>query len=182
MGHCRFTIKVHKFLTFFIGQDRYTAISKLYVKGSLGCIIVADVMNPESLASTEKWKEVIEENADLVGGEKIPILLLQNKCDLLDNVVKKEEYQSPEYLSSFSQKNNFNACFQVSAKSDTNLDKAIEILVSEILKLNIMESSRDNFFRRSGRYSESIKLSQNSVLVTEKNTAKEKSKDKKCNC
>jgi len=134
-------------------------------------------MNPESLSSTEKWKEVIEENADLVGGEKIPIILLQNKCDLLDNVVKKEEYQSQEYLNSFSEKNNFNACFQVSAKSDTNLDKAIEVLVNEILRLNFMDASRDNFFR-SGKYSESIKLSQHSVLGTDKR----KNKDKPCNC
>jgi len=37
-----------------------------------------------------KWRDVIEENADLVAGEAIPRILVQNKIDLLEGVGKTE--------------------------------------------------------------------------------------------
>jgi len=39
-----------------------------------------------------RWRDVIEENADLVAGETIPRILLQNKCDLLEGVGKVETF------------------------------------------------------------------------------------------
>jgi len=137
-------------------------------------------MNLESLTASLRWKEVIEENADFVGGQMIPIVLLQNKFDLLEVQEKKEEYQDIEYLKSFAEKNNFKACFQVSAKSDMNLEKAIEMLLQEILKLNILEASRDNF--RSERPSESLRLSRFSMPYNEKDNTKEQKNSQKCNC
>lgn len=163
-----------------LGQDRYTAVSKLYVKGALGCIVVTDITSLESLTASLKWKEVIEENADFVGNQMIPIVLLQNKSDLLEVQEKKEEYQDIEYLKAFAEKNNFKASFQVSAKSDVNLEKAIEMLLQEILKLNILEASRDNF--RSERPSESLRLSRFSMPYAEQNNTKDKKDPNKCNC
>ena len=115
------------------------------MKGALGCIIVADVTNPDSLTAALRWKEVIEENADLVDGKMIPIILLQNKLDLLENQGKREEYQKPDYLREFAQKHKFVNSYQVSAKSNTNLEDSVECLLKEILKLNLFEASRDAF-------------------------------------
>jgi len=158
------------------GQDRYTAVSKLYVKGALGCIIVSDITNPDSLTAALKWKEVIEENADLVDGKMIPITLLQNKYDLLENVGKKEEYQKPDYLKEFAQKHNFVNSYQVSAKSNLNLDESIETLLKEILKLNLFEASKDAF-SRSVRPNESI---HGGVKLQNKTDGDGKEKKKKC--
>jgi len=185
---CDFCLKVlHNFegrtirlqLWDIAGQDRYTAVSKLYVKGALGCIVVSDITNLESLTASLRWKEVIEENADFVSGQMIPIMLLQNKFDLLEVQEKKEDFQDIAYLNKFAETNNFKGCFQVSAKSDMNLEKAIEMLLQEILKLNILEASRDNF--RSDRPSESLRLSRFSMPLTEKDF-RHKKDPHKCNC
>ena len=51
---------------------------------------MADITNPESLKGALRWKEVIEESSDPVGGKNIPIILLQNKFDLLSEDDPKE--------------------------------------------------------------------------------------------
>lgn len=128
-----------------LGQDRFTAVSKLYVKGALGCIIVSDITNPDSLTGALRWKEVIEENADLVDGKMIPMVILQNKYDLTENQGRKLDFQTEEYIKDFAKKNGFKDGFQVSAKSDVNLDKSIETLVGHIVQMNIFEARKDNF-------------------------------------
>ena len=120
-------------------------MSKLYVKGALGCIIVADVTNPDSLQGALRWKEVIEENADLVDGKKIPLILLQNKLDILESQGKREEYQKPESFKEFASKHGFIAGYQVSAKSNMNLNESVDTLLNGILKLNLFEASKDAF-------------------------------------
>lgn len=146
------------------------------MKGALGCLVVADVTNPESLNTALKWKEVIEENADFVGNNMIPLVLLQNKCDLVENMPKKQEFQTMEYLNEFAQQHNFKSCFQVSAKSDINLNMAMEELLSHILKLNALDGPKDNF-AASERASEFMRLSKQSVLNTERKTLNQRSKE-----
>ena len=142
----------------------------------MGCVVVADVTNPESLNTALKWKEVIEENADFVGNNMIPLILLQNKCDLVENLPKKQEFQTLEYLKNFAQQNNFKSCFQVSAKSDTNLTMAMEDLLNHILNLNALDAPKDNF-AASERASEFMRLSKQSVLNTERKTLNQRSKE-----
>lgn len=125
-----------------------------------------------------RWKEVIEENADLVDGKMIPIILLQNKLDLLENQGKREEYQKPEYLKEFSDKHKFVNCYQVSAKSNTQLDSSVETLLKEILKLNLFEASKDAF-SKSIRPNDSV---HGVKLLNSKNTTTTQEKKKKCIC
>jgi len=134
-------------------------VSKLYVKGALGCIIVADITNPDSLTGALRWKEVIEENADLVDGKMIPMVILQNKYDLLENQGRRLDYQTEEYIQSFAEKHDFKGGYQVSAKSNMNLDESVETLVTNILKLNIFEARKDNFAKNDNK--SVLKLNQN---------------------
>ena len=134
-------------------------MSKLYVKGALGCIIVADITNPDSLTGALRWKEVIEENADLVDGKMIPMVILQNKYDLLENQGRRLDYQTEEYIQSFAEKHDFKGGYQVSAKSNMNLDESVETLVTNILKLNIFEARKDNFAKNDNK--SVLKLNQN---------------------
>jgi len=143
------------------GQDRFTAVSKLYVKGALGCIIVADITNPDSLTGALRWKEVIEENADHVDGKMIPMVILQNKYDLLENQGRKLDFQTEEYIKEFANKHDFKAGYQVSAKSNMNLDNSIECLVKNILKMNIFEARKDNFAKNDNK--SVLKLTQTQV-------------------
>jgi len=160
-----------------LGQDKYATVSKLYVKGALGCIIVSDITKEKSLEGALKWKEVIEENTDLIEGENIPIILLQNKLDAVDEE-NKEEYQTMEYLKKFSKDNRFKACFQVSAKTDIKLTESIEVLLKEIFKMNAFEASRDNFSRSVISNQSVLKLDKRSVIES----GNRASKNDSCGC
>ncbi len=145
-------------------------MSKLYVKGALGCIIVADITNPDSLTGALRWKEVIEENADLVDKKMIPMVMLQNKYDLLENQGRKLDYQTEEYIQEFAEKHGFKAGYHVSAKSNMHLDASIEKLIDNILTLNIFEARKDNFAKADNK----------SVLKL--NQTQKKSSNEGCQC
>jgi len=170
MGFSRYNPFVHIYANKTLGQDKYATVSKLYVKGALGCIIVSDIMNPGSLVGALKWKEVVEDNTDLINGENIPIILLQNKCDAVEGVENKDDYQTMDYLENFSQKNNFKACFQVSAKSGDRLAESVETLLKEVLKQNNFDHTKDNFATSVYSNTSVLKLDRKSVLETNKNT------------
>ena len=146
-------------------------MSKLYVKGALGCIIVADITNPDSLTGALRWKDVIEENADLVDGKMIPMVILQNKADLLENQGRKLDYQTEDYLRDFASKHGFKAGYQVSAKSNANLDKSVECLVGQILQLNIFEARKDNFAKAENK---------STLKLNNQNQTAQKGKDCQC--
>lgn len=68
----------------------------------MGAIVVCDITNEESLKATLKWKEAVEENCCLEGNQKIPIMLVQNKTDLLERYGKLEEFMKKEYIEKFT--------------------------------------------------------------------------------
>jgi small GTP-binding protein len=125
------------------GQERFHAVSKLYIRGALGCLIVADVTSEDSLNSALRWRDVIVENADELAGETIPLLLIQNKVDLLEGVGKLESFQTTEFVNDFAKKNKFAGAYQVSAKKNKNLNSSIEFLLEQILKRGLFNN--DNF-------------------------------------
>lgn len=42
------------------GQERFNAVSKMYIRGALGCIIVCSAQDELSLKETLKWKRIID--------------------------------------------------------------------------------------------------------------------------
>lgn len=113
------------------GQEKFHALSKLYIRGAQGCVIVCDITDEESLASTLKWKELIL-NDESLSEEPIPIVLVQNKKDLIEQE-NSHEHKTLTNLQHFSQNNGYFACFQTSAKTSENLDDLFRVLIEEIL-------------------------------------------------
>ena len=70
------------------GQDRFKTVSRLYIKGALGCIIVMDSTNEKTLNGALEWKSVVLDCCT----HELPIVLLENKFDLLDK--NSDGYQS----------------------------------------------------------------------------------------
>ena len=69
------------------GQERYKSITVAYYKGSKGAIIVYDITRKESFNNILTWLNDIKNNAD----KDIVIILVGNKCDLIDREVSIEE-------------------------------------------------------------------------------------------
>lgn len=129
-------------------------MSKLYVRGALGCVIVTDITNEESFKSSLRWKQVIEENCDYLDNEAIPVILVQNKCDLIveetnRDTNKKEKVLDQLYLEKFIQDHKFLTHVQTSAKDNINLKNVFEKLVEEILRRGLIIESSTNFDDRS---------------------------------
>ncbi|XP_038656589.1 ras-related protein Rab-23 isoform X2 [Scyliorhinus canicula] len=68
------------------GQEEFDAITKAYYRGAQACVLVFSTTDRESFEAIPSWKEKVEAE---VGN--IPTVLVQNKIDLLDETVLKNE-------------------------------------------------------------------------------------------
>ena len=96
---CDFSMKIIKMeetelrlqLWDLVGQDsRVGGINKLFCRGALGALVVADISNRESIEATISWKEQVDTYAALKNGDPIPMVLVVNKFDLVENVPEEE--------------------------------------------------------------------------------------------
>jgi len=96
---CDFSLKILKMeetevrlqLWDLVGQDsRVGGINKLFCRGALGALVVADISNRDSIESTIRWKEQVDMNTTLKNGEPIPMILVVNKFDLVENVAEED--------------------------------------------------------------------------------------------
>ena len=87
---CDFSMKILKIedtelrlqLWDLVGQDsRMGGINKLFCRGALGALVVADITSRESLDSAISWKEQVDTHVALKNGAPIPMILLVNKYD-----------------------------------------------------------------------------------------------------
>ena len=92
---CDFSMKILKIeetelrlqLWDLVGQDtRVGGVNKLFCRGALGALVVADINNRESLEATITWKEQVDVNVALKNGEPIPMILVLNKFDLVEGI------------------------------------------------------------------------------------------------
>ncbi len=105
------------------GQERFRNIAKSYYQSSDGFIVVYDITNTESFQTLDYWVEEIKSNSQ----ELSKMILVGNKCDKEEGrQVKKDEGKN------FAKKNNIKF-YEVSAKDGTNVDKAFDSLVKDIL-------------------------------------------------
>ena len=117
------------------GQERFKNLLKMYVRGSLGCVIVTDITVPESLESALDWKRVVLEQADtLQDGGTIPFVLLDNKSDLL---AKEKIKEKAIFLENYVKNNGIAKGFMTSAKENINLNEAFEYLAKVILERHL---------------------------------------------
>ena len=105
------------------GQERFRNIAKNYFQSSDGFVIVYDIANLESFQTLDYWVEEIKSNSQ----ELSKMILVGNKCDIIqERQVKKEE--GKEYAKKKNMK-----FYEVSAKDGTNVNKAFDTLLKDIL-------------------------------------------------
>ncbi|KAL4463978.1 hypothetical protein ABPG74_005915 [Tetrahymena malaccensis] len=119
------------------GQDKYKSMTKNFVRNSSGCIIVCDTQREDSLKESLVWKNLVQQESEL--GDKLPVVLAQNKYDLLPNSIKSSEqddlFGTENFLNKFAEKNNFNSCIQVSAQDGYQIEELFSLLIDHILQL-----------------------------------------------
>jgi len=116
------------------GQERFQGLQRIFYANALAGIVVYDLFNRASFQSAAKWKKDVDQKVFLPSGARIPVLLLGNKCDLIDE--DKQPAMTDEEIKAFASENNFFAHYKCSAKSGENIISACDALVSQIGKNN----------------------------------------------
>ena len=99
-------------------------MNKLFCRGALGALVVADISNRESIEETIAWKEQVDVNVALKNEEPIPMILVVNKFDLVENLPEDqlEEQMTTSFLDEFAAQNGFIGAIRVSAKTGHNIN------------------------------------------------------------
>ena len=101
------------------GQERFDFIRGSYYRGSKGALLVFDTTRKSTYMELPKWITETEEAL----GERIPIILLANKVDLVD-----ERVISTEMGTQFREEYNLQDYLETSALNGQNVEKAFELL------------------------------------------------------
>ncbi|ORX44275.1 P-loop containing nucleoside triphosphate hydrolase protein [Hesseltinella vesiculosa] len=118
------------------GQERFGNMTRVYYKGALGAFVVYDVTRPQSFEGVTKWKQDLDAKVTLPGawgGGHIPVVLLANKSDLLQD--GHGQAIQPQEMDKFCQEQGFAHWFETSAKDNTNIDEAARYLIQSIVSL-----------------------------------------------
>jgi small GTP-binding protein len=65
------------------GDERFEYLHTVYYKGTDGAVVLFDVTNPNSFEHLANWIQEVRKYTD--DGKKLPIILVGNKRDLVDN-------------------------------------------------------------------------------------------------
>ena len=111
------------------GHERFGTMTRVYYKYAIAAVIVYDIQRVSTFEAVLKWKEDVDSKVKLPNGERIPCLLLANKCDLPGSAVDEEA------LNSFCQANGFIGWYATSALANEGIDKAMKFLAEKIVEV-----------------------------------------------
>lgn len=106
------------------GQQRFDFIRTSYYRGSKGALMVFDVTRQSTWRELPRW---IEETETALG-LRIPIILLANKVDLVDERIISEE-EARHFVEDY----NLQGYIETSALTGQNVDEAFRMLAKETL-------------------------------------------------
>ena len=109
------------------GQERFKNITASYYRGGNGVLVVYDITDRDSFENLNSWLIEIEKNAS----KNVYKLLIGNKCDLEDK--RKVSFQEGKDFAT----SNGMQFIETSAKTDTKVKDAFEILTQEIIQASL---------------------------------------------
>ena len=155
------------------GQERFRAITDQYYKGAAGIVIVYDLAARKSYESVGNW---LSEVRRCVESEEVPIILVGNKKDLVDErVITVEEAET--YASE-----NAMFYFETSAKENTDgkIEEVFAVLTENIVakKKREMEEKEEEIVRHHRKTFNLQKAKRDAEKAEEEKNAKKKG----CEC
>ena len=112
------------------GQDKNIYTSKVFTKGAHGCLILYDTQDKKSFENTIKWKRSIDDNTTFIDGNPLPIVLVQNKIDLVN---QEELEKDEEELKKFVDENGFLSFTRTSCKKNENVNETMDLLLANVI-------------------------------------------------
>ena len=152
------------------GQDKNIYTSKVFTKGSHGCLILYDSQDKNSFENTIKWKKSIDDNTTFIDGSPLPIVLVQNKIDLVEpDKIENDQ----EELKKFVDENGFLTYTRTSCKNNQNVNETMDILLGNVIdrleEYHKKENSPIDNDKRTSIVIQNPSLSSESLLNSNKN-------------
>lgn len=111
------------------GQKRFQFIHDAYLKGIKGAVVLFDVSRFQTFKNIDKWIQLT-----LKEGTDIPILIVANKMDLINEAQKAQFDQDLiELVENYKPKCNIYGYIFASAKERINIDEIFSICEEMIL-------------------------------------------------
>ena len=107
------------------GQEKYRSLTKNYLNGSNGILVVFDLTSKKSFDDLNSWMDEIKNTIDI---NKVEIILVGNKSDLPNQKIDKKE------ASKFAKDNNMEYQI-VSAKDGLNIESLFEKIGNDCVKI-----------------------------------------------
>ena len=107
------------------GQERFKSVSFSFIKKADGVILIYDISDLDSFKAVDNWIKSIRET----GKEKLPIILVGNKCDLSDNKRKISLVEGQDKAIEFQI-----PFYETSCKDGINIKEVFEKLVDDIIE------------------------------------------------
>ena len=109
-------------------RDRDIYTSKVFTKYSHGCLILYDTQDRDSFKKTLRWKKSIDDNTRFIDGTPLPVVLVQNKIDLVEpDALEGDE----EDLKKFVDENGFLTFTRTSCKTKQNINETMDLSFSK---------------------------------------------------
>ena len=108
------------------GQEKFRSITEAYYRGSHGVLIVYDITDLKSFKNIKRWLSDIKSHAL----EDVQILLVGNKCDLIEN--RQVSYEQGKKLADDVGIN----FIETSAKTSMNVEEAFMMISTQIRASN----------------------------------------------
>ena len=107
------------------GQERFKSVSASFIKKADGVILIYDIGEKDSFEAVDNWIKSIRE----IGKDKLPIILVGNKCDLSDDKrmisLKEGQDKADEFNIPF---------YETSCKEGINIKEVFEKLIDDIIE------------------------------------------------
>ena len=127
------------------GQERFKAVSVSFIKKADGVILIYDISDLESFEAVENWIKSIRE----IGKDKLPIILVGNKCDLSDDKRMISLKEGQDKASEF----NIPFC-ETSCKEGINIKEVFEKLIDDIIEKGSKNINREYKILNKGKKKE----------------------------
>jgi Ras-related protein Rab-8A len=106
------------------GEERFRFLLPTYCLGANAAFLLYDITRPATIDNVPEWANIVRQK-----GGPIPIMLVGAKLDL----ETAQRQVAREYGIQLAEKNKINSFVEISAKENTNVDKAFDVLTEMTL-------------------------------------------------
>jgi small GTP-binding protein len=110
------------------GQERFKSLRTPFYRGTDCCLITFDVNDAQSFEHISMWKQEFLHYADVKDPDKFSFVLIGNKVDLGQRLVK------PEQAEQWCAANGGMPYYETSAKDNINVEKAFVAAAEKLLR------------------------------------------------